>query len=288
MITNIVKNKKNYFTANYYDAVSDAIRNNSFSIKSDSDIYIEVGNTIDKLEITFSTLELQDFKYFEYLYNNTDYNYFTHYKLEYSLDMCNWTELNWKSMLGTNDLNEAITYYYNTQKYVNDLGETIQVFLRFTDLNDLSLYEIETDQSILNAVATGGTYVYTRPKLNTINETEYLYQDLKFRYFRCTFFNIQTPTTIPFVINKFQIYSDETPELPTDRILELTASNYSQQRFFEDNEFLPIQIKTYLQMLESNDDQHDFNISMNVNMNIVGIGDMYINSKNPNIIFIVG
>lgn len=99
---------------------------------------------------------------------------------------------------------------------------------------------------------------YAFLKINEFNnQTEYLYNDLEFKFIRLTITPIEgqylpASEANPLFFSNFNIYvDDEFDENLIDyKLLEIKSEIFTRQKMFEENEFFPDLIKNYMMMLE--------------------------------------
>lgn len=225
-----------------YSNITYNMKSNNYTIKNSNDIlsWNLMSDSVSSVNLIFISPNIKLLKEIDFNLVGSSNNADIFVTIEYSLDYINWNELHYYTNLkdsGEKFVYKSIksnenTYYYNTTT------KKVQ-------------YGYEIDHSNL-------TYTFTSYNLFS-KETNYLYDNLEFKYIKMTISNIKNTSTYPLHFSRLHIYIEE--ELDDNcidtNLLEYKASMFTKPKIFEEYEFFPDIITNYLKMLEEKNNPHD-------------------------------
>lgn len=265
MILDLITNKNSNICVSKYSDVSDALRGTVIRRKTTSDLLWEIDFSTAIADIRVGFEEPINFKkcVIDFSTNfgvvNKDIMY------QYSYDGKDWINFKYVQFAGGAD------------EYSGTYGKLV------TETATSSVYRWSSDFSKLddyyktNSITVTGTDILTVTPIfiNPITQ-DYIYTDLKFKYFRVILQNIAvTGEGQKLYLSTFELYGDEVIESVKEPLLMLTKDRIFKQSFWESNIFLPDQIGTFLSMLESNSyvDRYryeNFNSNLTIDITFTG------------------
>ena len=255
MIIDIIKHKINNISVDYYTTASDNVKGKIWAPKGNNTLTWNIDVERPQVSITCSFPE--PFKLRNVVFDATHVkNDETYYVYEYSYEGTIWTELPYKKV-GSNYY--RFLTFYNLDASGAPAGPVYRKYAysdSFTNLKDMTKCHIvneHQDPYLVAEIVTKGSYVFKDKSEN------YIY-NISPKILKITVKNLAMPPVtadpLPFSLNSLAIYSEETIDDIKEPLLNLTGDKLFQPIYFEDYPFMPDQIKTWLTMLEFNE-QHD-------------------------------